>query len=106
MKTMKFYRLKHIPSGLYYTPGTLSEKGKVYTGGNNFKTYLGKYSASIVIPWSGRLHKKYKQILESLDCCVNPVIVGNGVRISPIEITVRAEDFEIEYLTPDQYMKL
>lgn len=103
---MKFYRLKHIPSGLYYTPGTLSERGKVYTGGNNFKTYLGKYSSSIVIAWSSRLHKKYKQILESLDCCVKPVIVGDGVRISPIEITVRAEDFEIEYITPDQYMKL
>ena len=99
---MKFYRLKHIPSGLYYSPGTLSERGKVYTSGNNFKTYLGKYHSVVTIPWNGRLHKKYKQILESLACCVKPVMVGdNGnIRISPIEITVRAEDFEIEYVNP------
>jgi hypothetical protein len=104
---MKFYRLKHIPSGLYYTPGTLSEKGKVYTGGNNFKSYLGKYSSVVTIPWEGRLHKKYKQLLESLDTCKSPRMVGKdlNIRISPIEITVRAEDFEIEYITPDQYMK-
>lgn len=100
MKQMRFYRLKHIPTGLYYTRGTLSEKGKVYTSANNFKTYLGHYEDVLTIAWNSRLHKKYKDILEPLDACQKPVMVGNNqdIRISPIEITVKATDFEIEYI--------
>ena len=97
---MKFYRLKHIPTGLYYSRGTLSEKGKIYTSGNNFKTYLGHYEDVLTIAWSSRLHKKYKDILESLDTCANPVMVGDNrdIRISPIMIVVHASDFEVEYI--------
>lgn len=100
MKQVRFYRLKHIPTGLYYSRGTLSEKGKIYTSGNNFKTYLGNYSDTLMIAWSSRLHKKYKQLLESLDACADPVMVGDdgNVRISPIMIVVHASDFEIEYI--------
>jgi len=107
MKQVKFYRLKHIRTGLYYSRGTLSEKGKIYTSANNFKTYLGNYSDTLTIAWNSRLHKKYKQILESLDACTKPVMVGdNGsIRISPIEIPVHASDFEIEYLNTDQFIK-
>ena len=107
MKQVKLYRLKHIQTGLYYSRGTLSERGKIYTGANNFKTYLGKYSDILIIAWGSRLHKKYKQLLESLDACTKPVMVGNdcSVRISPIEIPVHATDFEIEYLNPDQFIK-
>lgn len=40
---MEFYRLKHVPTGLYYQPGTsysnLSKRGKVYTSGNNALNY-------------------------------------------------------------------
>ena len=32
MSNIKFHRVKHIPTGLYYQPGSnnLSEKGKIY----------------------------------------------------------------------------
>ena len=38
---MEVYRLKHVPSGLYYKPGNpnLSKRGKVYFGGSNRLTY-------------------------------------------------------------------
>lgn len=44
---MKPYRLKHVPTGMYYRPGgssgsTLSVKGKVYNSGVNGLSYMGK----------------------------------------------------------------
>lgn len=45
---MKPYRLKHVPTGMYYRPGggspgnTLSIKGKVYNSGVNGLSYMGK----------------------------------------------------------------
>jgi hypothetical protein len=100
MKQTRFYRLKHIPTGLYYSRGALSEKGKIYTSANNFKTYLGHYQDTLHVAWGCRLHKKYKDILEPLDACQKPVMVGDNrdIRISPIEIPVYATDFEIEYI--------
>lgn len=39
---MNLYRIKHVPSGLYYKPGTpnLTKKGKVYTGATNVLNYF------------------------------------------------------------------
>lgn len=41
---MDFYRIKHKPTGLYYTPGqgrnNLTKKGKIYTSGGNALTYF------------------------------------------------------------------
>lgn len=101
---MRFYRIKHKPTGLYYQPGTnnLSEKGKVYTGGNNIKTLLNNgYAKIITIQWDSKIHKKYKDILESLDICDNPIMVGTNhdIRRSAIEILVHSDDFEKEYIT-------
>lgn len=39
---MERYRIKHIPTGLYYKPGqssNLTIKGKIYTGKTNILTY-------------------------------------------------------------------
>lgn len=38
---MKPYRIKHIPTGLYYKPSTdtnLTKRGKAYTTGSNILT--------------------------------------------------------------------
>lgn len=91
------YRLKHKPTGLYYTKGTLSEKGKIYTSPGNYCTYLGKYSDVLYVPRDSKLAEKYPILLE-LDCttaeefercCFTPAI----------QIKVTAEDFEKEYFT-------
>lgn len=39
---MKPYRIKHVPTGLYYKPGkvNLSKNGKVYTTGVNAFSYF------------------------------------------------------------------
>lgn len=46
---MKPYRIKHIPTGLYYRPAygknNLSEKGKVYLSGNSV---LGKNDYGLI----------------------------------------------------------
>lgn len=39
------YRIKHIPSGLYYSPGPskLTPKGKIYHNGPDAITYFSNY---------------------------------------------------------------
>lgn len=47
---MKPYRIKHVPTGLYYKPGenNLSKTGKVYqTGCNVLTTYYGHIPVSV-----------------------------------------------------------
>ena len=93
-----FYRLKHKLTGLYYTRGSLNEKGKVYTTGNNLMTYLGsRYSQTIYIGTYSKAYKNHQQILDNLD--ENPrKKYDNGKKISLVWITVRAADFEKEML--------
>lgn len=88
------YRLKHKPTGLYYAKGTLSERGKIYTSHNNYCTYLGKYSDILRIPRNSRLVEKYP-VLEQLDCTTAEELERPFV--PPIQILVKAEDFEKEY---------
>ena len=63
---MKVYKIKHKPTGLYFTPsrghGNLSTKGKVYSMKPRLKWVTG--SVRIVIkPWSGKKLTKKQQIL-------------------------------------------
>ena len=101
---MELYRLKHKKTGLYYTKGSLSKRGKLYHSPNNFCTYLGKfYTAVLRVPCSGKLYKEYKEIFDELDEVKNPVFVGNPpYRIEPITFTVKADDFEKEVVNPDE----
>ncbi len=62
---MKPYCLKHIETGLYYKPGsggTLSEKGKVYTTGGNYLSYLQNSAAVLYInPWE-KVYKTHPEL--------------------------------------------
>ena len=93
-----FYRLKHKQTGLYYTRGSLSEKGKVYTSGGNLMTYLGsRYSQTIYIGTASKVYKNHQEILDELD--ENPrKVYRDGKKMSSVWITVHADDFEKEML--------
>ena len=48
----KSYMLRHIPTGLYYKPGsggTLSDKGKIYQSPGNFATSIKRYTSIVTI---------------------------------------------------------
>lgn len=97
MKPVIIYRLKHKPTGLYYTKGTLSEKGKIYTSPGNYCTYLGKYDDILYVPRNSKLAEKYP-ILSELDCTTAEEF-ERSMFIPAIQIKVTAADFEKEYFT-------
>ncbi len=101
MTPIIIYRLKHKPTGLYYTKGTLSEKGKIYTSSSNYCTYLGKYGDILHIPRNSKLAEKYP-ILSELDCTTAEEFERGPFQslfTPPIQIKVTAADFEKEYFT-------
>ena len=85
-----------MPSGLYYTKGSLSEKGKVYTTPSNYCTYLQDCSDILRIPRNSKLVEKYP-VLEELDCTLAEEFEGPW--IPDIQIEVTADDFTKEYLS-------
>ena len=87
---VKIYRLKHKATGLYYAKGTLSEKGKFYTTGCNYLSYIGGTHDFLYVYKDSKLYKKYSEVLDRLD-------TGNG-GWRGVEIEVQASDFEKEYL--------
>lgn len=95
MKPIILYRLKHKPTGLYYTKGTLSEKGKIYTSPSNYCTYLGKCGDILRVPRNSKLAEKYP-ILSELDCTTAEEF-ERSMFIPAIQIKVTAEDFKKEY---------
>lgn len=67
---MKPYRLKHIPTGLYYKPNssnTLSKKGKIYQTKGNVITYLNSTSIEIYCIKDSTIHKLTKDVLNWID---------------------------------------
>lgn len=116
-KTIKPYRLKHKPTGLYYTKGTLSEKGKVYTTASNYLTAMGRFDESLgetlTMSVSSKLYSSHKDCIEKL------IGEGKAALIEPyknlpeysyVRISVKSEDFEKEYfnqeISIDQNRKL
>ena len=99
MKT-KLYRLKHRRTGLYYTKGTLSEKGKIYTSASNYMTYLGNYSDTLTIRMDSRLYKNHKEAIDNtIGCsCTFTRGMGGNIYFNGLELSVHATDFEKEYI--------
>jgi len=64
---MNPYRLKHIDTGLYFKPGcggTLDKKGKIYTTGASYLSYIQDIKDNIYIyPWT-RVYKDYPELFE------------------------------------------
>lgn len=100
MKQIKLYRLKHKATGLYYTKGTLSEKGKVYTSAGNYLTYLGHYGDTLTIRMDSRLYKNHKNVIDNAPgcSCVFTKGMGGNIHFNVLELDVQATDFEIEYI--------
>ncbi len=62
---MKPYRIKHIPTGLYYKPGkaNLSKKGKVYLDGSSVLSNSGS-TIIVSIRKCSRIHEATKDKIQ------------------------------------------
>lgn len=63
---MNPYRIKHIPTGLYYKPGklNLSKKGKVYQTGANILTYVCRGVVPVVVRKGSKIHEATKDRIQ------------------------------------------
>jgi hypothetical protein len=71
---MKAYRIKHIPTGLYYKPSTstnLTKRGKAYTTANNILTYSNSEYIHISLRAESESYKKNKEYFDQLELYPN-----------------------------------
>lgn len=63
---MKPYRIKHIPTGLYYKPGevNLSKTGKVYQTANNILTYVSRDAVLVEVSKGSKIHEATKDKIQ------------------------------------------
>lgn len=63
---MKPYRIKHVPTGLYYKPGevNLTKNGKVYTTGVNAFSYFTCGYIPVSARANSKLHTSTKDIIQ------------------------------------------
>ena len=98
-KSIRPYRLKHKATGLYYTKRSLSERGKVYSSAGNYMTFLGKASDVLVINTDTKVYRDHKEAIGKIG--VPHYAWFDSSLLSHFEITVKADDFEIEYFEQD-----
>lgn len=95
---MKAYRVKHIPTGLYYQPrnghNNLSPKGKVYNTNNSI--FSGQKSIRISIKSHSKIYKEFKDVLLPYKESQNK---GGEEYNTTITYVMPIEQFEKEYLT-------
>lgn len=62
---MKPYRIKHIPTGLYYKPGevNLSKNGKVYMTSGNILTYTDNPYVIVSTRVASKIYKETKDYI-------------------------------------------
>lgn len=63
---MKPYRIKHIPTGLYYKPGevNLSKNGKVYQTANNILTYVCRAVVPVEVRKGSKIYEATKDKIQ------------------------------------------
>lgn len=94
---MKLYKLRHIPTGLFFTPskgnGNLSTKGKVYVDIIPRLEWIGNLK---IVIWSssGKMSKTHKLICDYFNLDFNGGMVNEYVKTNP-------EDWEIIELKND-----
>ena len=69
-KIMTPYRIKHIPTGLYYKPSSdtnLTKRGKAYTTGGNILTYSQSECVQISLRVDSEAYKKNKGYFDPLE---------------------------------------
>ena len=77
---MKPYRIKHVPTGLYYRPGevNLTKNGKVYTTATNVFSYYERGYIPISAHAGSKLHLSTKD-----------KIMWEPVKYDPYKVTAR-----------------
>lgn len=71
---MKPYRIKHIPTGLYYRPSTdtnLTKRGKSYVTGGNILTCSKSEYIHISLRVESEAYKKNKEYFDPLELYPN-----------------------------------
>ena len=71
---MKSYRIKHIPTGLYYRPSTdtnLTKRGKAYVTGGNILTCSKSEYIHISLRVESESYKKNKEYFDQLELYPN-----------------------------------
>lgn len=94
---MKPYRIKHIPSGLYYRPSTdtnLTKRGKAYTTGGNILTYSHSEYIHISLRVESEAYKKNKEYFDPLELYPNAYYKSSWRKLFRIPIN----DFTKEVL--------
>ena len=66
MSNIKFHRVKHLPTGLYYQPGStnLSEKGKMYSSNSDVISANFGHCTPIRISKSSKVYLRHKEIID------------------------------------------
>lgn len=97
-----FYRLKHKPTGLYYSPthsgsSNLSTRGKIYSSGNNLINYLSGLSISVEIVNQKTIKENF-DVLKSIGNIKTIKYYGGKTRYFWKGVC-SGSDFEIESIT-------
>lgn len=63
---MNPYRIKHVPTGLYYKPGevNLTKNGKIYTTGVNALSYFSRGYIPVSARANSKLHTSTKGVIQ------------------------------------------
>lgn len=87
---MKPYRIKHVPTGLYYKPGevNLSKNGKVYTTGVNAFSYFTRGYIPIGARKGSKLHTSTQGLIAWIPTAYKPWKLSACV---PIEQFIKEE---------------
>lgn len=92
MSNITLYRVRHIPTGLFYNHRKLSEtNGKIYRGENNIKTQCA-HTKICVTTTDKELLSKYKEAFEK---CGEIVSRNKKGEICLWKYICKPEDFEI-----------
>ena len=91
---MRPYRIKHIPTGLYFTPGwyrtNLSFKGKIYKSKLNVLDYYWYGLIPIVIFRNSKVAEVCKKVIPRLSDILS--------KYDSYKAVLPASEFELEYL--------
>lgn len=84
---MNPYRIKHIPTGLYYKPGevNLSRTGKVYQTANNILTYVCRGVVPVEVRKGSKIHEDTKDKIQWESSRYHPWHVGAKLPITEFE---------------------
>lgn len=93
--TIKFHRVKHLPTGLYYQPGNnnLSENGKIYHNNNDVISANWLNGVCIRINKTSKVYLKHKEVI---DKCAREWRPGQLVIFADAQTTLDREMVNVE----------